>query len=375
MKKHYFLGTAAGFDKAWRIKMRKAHGTHQDLLDLYGYLHQEYDGDQLVITRNGRSAITAGLEYYLKTFLGRKNGEIIINGFTCYAVVQGVKAAGYTPVYADIDKDTLNFTVETLEKVVTPKTQAVIVQNTLGNMVDIVAIEKFCKKHNLLLIEDTAHCVGRFYPDGREAGKVARLVMFSFGKEKSIDVINGGAVVFRDHKIFLTPVPQGDPPQGEEFRARIYPTIGAVYRALSYVKLNGIFMRLMLKIGWVTKSADAEIDYNKARLSDFQAKLALLKLKSKHKLREKPLREFYLVDNREAVLKQLRKAGYFFDGFWYEKPVSPERYYKKVHFDEKKCPVATEVSKRIVNLPSYYTEKELAPARKIIKEHLWTGEK
>lgn len=375
MKKHYFLGTAAGFTKKMRKMMRKNNGSAQDLTDLYKYLYEEYDGEQVIVTRNGRSAIAAGLNYYLRDFLGQKDGEVIINGFTCYAVVQGVTAAGFTPVYADIDQKTLNFTVETLEKVLTTKTKAVIVQNTLGNMVDIVEVEKFCKKHGLLLIEDLAHSTGRFYPDGREAGKVGKVVAFSFGKEKSIDAISGGAVVFRDKKMFLVPVPQQPIPEKEEIRARAYPTIGSIYRRLSYVKLNGVFMHLMLKTGLVRKSADAEVDYEKVGLSNIQAKIALSQLKEKSRLAKKPLREFYLVDDQKLVLKELRKAGYFFDGFWYEKPVSPERYYKKVHFPEDKCPVAVEVSKRIVNLPGYYSEKDLEPARKIIKEHLWTGQK
>ncbi len=370
MKKHYFLGTAADFSKEERIKMRKGHGAKQDSLALHDYLCREYGGKQTLITRNGRSAIAAGLTYYLKDFLGQKDGEIIINGFTCYAVVQGIEAAGFTPVYADISKKDLNFTIETLEKVVTKKTRAVMVQNTFGNMVDIVEIKKFCKKHSLILIEDLAHCVGRVYPDGREAGTVGELAVFSFGKEKSIDTINGGAVVFRDAKMPLPPELQGEAVNDEEFRARIYPTIGMFYRALSYVKLNSLFMSLMLKIGWVKKSADADVDFKENKLSNFQAKVALERLKKRHEIGKKPLREFYLVRYRDEVLKKFHKAGYYFDGFWYERPVSPERYYKKVHFDEKKCPVAVEVSQKIVNIPTYYSKKELEKAHQIVKEYL-----
>ncbi len=370
MKKHYFLGTAADFSKNERIRMRKGRGNKEDLKDLHDFLCQEYGGKQVLITRNGRSAIAAGLTYYLKEYLGFASGEVIINGYTCYAVVQGIEAAGFKPVYADINKNDLNFTLETLEKVVTKNTRAVIVQNTFGNMIDIEMVEKFCKEHKLVLIEDLAHSTGRFYADGREAGTVGDIVVFSFGKEKSIDVINGGAVVFRDPK--MTPVlkPEDRTPSDEEFRARIYPTVGMIYRALSYVKLNSLFMRLLLKIGWVKKSADAEVDFTNSTLSDFQAKMALSKLKDRHEIGEKPLREFYLVRYRDEVLKKLRKAGYYFDAFWYERPVSPERYYKKVHFPEDKCPVAVEVSQKIVNIPTYYSKKALEKAHKIVKEYL-----
>ncbi len=370
MKKHYFLGTAARFNKKERKRMRKGCGGRQDLTNLYDFLQSEYNGKQVVVTINGRSAIAAGLKYYLQDYLGVRDGEIIINGFTCFAVVQGVKAAGFIPIFADIDEKSLNFNIDTLTKVLTPKTRAVIVQNTLGNMVDIKKIEKFCKEHGLILIEDLAHCVGRIYPDGREAGKVGKITVFSFGKEKSIDVGNGGAVVFRDKNFPPVSLPQNSESNREEFRARIYPTIGAIYRTLSYIKLNSIFMRLMLKIGWVVKAADADVDYINKTLSGFQAKFALEQLKNKQKLGQKPIREFSFVKNRDLVLKKLKKAGYFFDGFWYEKPVSPERYYKKVHFPEKSCPVAVAVSQKIINFPNYYSKKELEPAQKIVEEFL-----
>ena len=66
------------------------------------------------------------------------------------------------------------------------------------------------------------------------------------------------------------------------------------------------------------------------------------------------------------MLKKLQKHGYYFGGFWYEKPVSPERYYKKVHFPEKECPVAVEVSEKIINFPTFYNKKYLSEAKKIV---------
>lgn len=367
MKKHYFLGTAARFIKRERVFLRKGRGNLRDVEALERFLTHEYDAESAVVMRNGRSAIAAGLKYGLQD----NDGEIIINGFTCRAVVQGVEAAGFTPVYADISLENLNFTVESLEKCVGEKTRALIVQNTLGNMVDIKPIEKFCKEHKLVLIEDLAHCVGRFYPDGREAGKVGKIVAFSFGKEKSIDSCGGGAVIFK-RKIDTLPNPTGLDSK-EELRARLYPTIGYIYRKLSYVKLSGVFMRIMLETGLVRKSADGEVDYTQIGLSGIQAKLALMQLENKKHLANKPLREFAFVKDRVAVLEKLRKAGYYFDGFWYEKPVSPARYYARLNFPEEKCKNAVWASKHIVNFPTYYAEKDLKKAYEIVAEYALEG--
>ena len=124
-------------------------------------------------------------------------------------------------------------------------------------------------------------------------------------------------------------------------------------------------MRGLIKIHFVEKSADNKLDI-KRKISKFEAKLAAEQFKS---LKNTPLREFCLVKNRDEVLKELKEAGYYFDGFWYERPVSPERYYKKTHFPEKDCPVAVEVSEKIINLPTYYSEKQLEKAREIIKKY------
>ena len=131
-------------------------------------------------------------------------------------------------------------------------------------------------------------------------------------------------------------------------------------------------MYLMLKIHWVEKSADNRLDLGR-KIAKFEAKCALKRLLNIPKEGAEPLRRFYLVENRPEVLEKLRQKGYFFDGFWYEKPVSPERYYGEVEFPEKDCPVATEVAQKIVNLPSYYSEKELAAALRIIEKYVAKG--
>ena len=112
----------------------------------------------------------------------------------------------------------------------------------------------------------------------------------------------------------------------------------------------------------------------KRRPSKFEAKLALRQLKHLRRNGEPPIREFCFVRDRAELLVRLQKKGYYFGGFWYEKPVSPERYYKKVHFPEKECANAVWTAEHILNLPNYYTRRDLARARKIIKEYLEEGE-
>ena len=369
MAKHYFLGLSAGRKEAW--KQLFTRGTKKDCEELMNFLEKKYSSDRALLTKNGRSALVLALKSYFDY-----GDKIIVNGFTCYAVYEAVKAAGLTPVFSDIETKTLNFDFNSLEKLCKKedRVRGVIIQNTLGNPVDMKKVESFVKKYNLIIIEDLAHSAGVKYQDGREAGTVGAATILSFGKEKSIDTISGGAVIFRNPAKNSVSTPTKKPRISDTLRARFYPLFGAMCRGLSYVHLGGLLMRLLVKIHFVEKSADNKLDI-KCKINKFEAKLALEQIKKLNKRGVKPLREFYLVDQRDDVLNKLRKAGYFFDGFWYERPVSPERYYKKVHFPEENCPIAVEVSKRIVNLPNYYTEQELKKAREIIKEHLWTGTK
>ena len=356
MKKHFFLGLAAGIKHPY--KQLFTRGSLEDYQKLSDYLSERYDGEAM-LCKNGRSALTLALKAYFT-----EGDEIIVNGFTCYAVYEAVKKAGLKPVFADITCDDLNYDISSLEKVVNNNTVGIIVQNTLGNMVDIKAIEKFAGRHGLVIIEDLAHCTGLKYEDGREAGTVGAGTVLSFGKDKSIDATSGGAVIFRDPRRHEIEAPSKNPKFSDSARERWYPVFGLWCRRLTRIKLGGALMRFLVKIHFVEKSADNRLDLER-RLTKLEAKLALEQFKN---LDDKKIREFYLVDDRDEVLQKLKNEGYYFDGFWYERPVSPERYYKKVHFNEEACPVAVEVSKKIVNLPSYYKRGDLRKARGIIMD-------
>lgn len=374
MKKHYYLGLNAKLRHGWRHLLTR--GRQSDIAALSSYLDQKYGG-KAVLTKNGRSALAIAL----KAYFTRGDG-IIVNGFTCYAVIEAVRAAGLVPIYADINRETLNYDAETLNKLWagpaaawgTPIISGIIIQNTLGNPVDIKAVERFAGKHGLMIIEDLAHCAGIKYADGREAGTIGAASVLSFGKDKSIDTISGGAVVLRYPCKTTIRAPKKLPKMSDRIRGRIYPLIAGAVRGLSYVHLGGLCMRVALKLHLVEKSADNKLELDKT-LTPAEAKLALRQLKALNTSGEAPLREFYLVDDRALVLDELKRAGYHFAGFWYETPIAPERYYKKADFDEAKCPVAAEVARQIINFPTYYTRSDLAEARKIVQKHLTYGGK
>ena len=415
VRKHYYLGMAVNYSSGEWFRHLFTIGRRKDCDALIRFLNRKYNG-KTMLCKNGRSALALALKAYFEP-----GDEILVNGFTCYAVYEAIKAAGLKPIFVDIDRSTLNFTIDTLSnksvvlddsrlassrsstdaesseseavrsngsKIVGEprnngrersrprddwsRIRGIIIQNTLGNPVDIKTVEAFAQEHGLTIIEDLAHCAGVRYPNKREVGTVGAATVLSFGKDKSIDTVSGGAVVLRDPCKHEIKAPNLRPRISDHLRARFYPMFGAMSRGLTYLGLGGVLMRCLVKIHWVERSADNKLDLVR-KPSKFEVRAALKQLRELRKNGEPALRDFCFVNDREKVLKELQGEGYYFGGLWYEKPVSPLRYYQKVHFPESECPNAVYAAKHIVNLPNYYTRRDLARAYKIIKKHLEEG--
>ncbi len=366
----YFLGLSSTYSAGDTFRHTFAFGNQYDLSELRAFLAARYGAtyDHVAVYANGRTALTAALKATVK-----RGGKVVITSMTCYAVVQAVRSAGCVPIFADVDPNTLHYGKKELEKAISSETnvQAVIVQNNLGIPADIVGIEEVAKAHKLTIIEDLAHCVGVKYADGREAGTVGRATVLSFGKGKSVDVVTGGAVVLTDPLDSPISQPEDKPVFKERFRARFYPLFSAIIRGgygLS-TRFGKALTAGLVEIHAIKKSADGDVNL-KLRPTYWQAKLALKKLQAIPRRGRKPLRDFYLVNDRDAILAELEKNGYIFHDVWYSMPVSPKRYYDKVDFHPEACPEAARIATQIVNVPTWYSREDLALALKIIKKDL-----
>lgn len=380
----YFLGQASNYRTRDILRHTFAFGSIGDFSVLRNYLAARYDvhSDRVALYGTGRSALTVAIKSVIpelaeepspspKRSTHSPKPEVAITALTCYAVVQAVEAAGCIPVFVDVDSKILHFGAKELEAalVAHPRISAIIIQNNLGHPADMGAIEKVARRHNLKIIEDLAHSAGVYYPDGREAGAIGDATILSFGKGKSIDTIAGGALIVRSQEASLAiEQPTKRPKLRNSLRARFYPLFGAMIRGFYHLKLGRYFTSFLLKIHFIERSADAPLCFDR-RCTYWQAKLALRQLENLPTPRP-PLRDFYLVKDRDKVLDKLEKNGFVFNDTWYDCPVAPERYFKKSGFEPKECPVATKLAKKIINFPTHYPKSALKPARRIIKPYL-----
>ncbi|OGJ57545.1 hypothetical protein A2635_05330 [Candidatus Peribacteria bacterium RIFCSPHIGHO2_01_FULL_51_9] len=137
----------------------------------------------------GREALLA----ILKAIALKKKDEIILQSYTCIVVPNAIKAANGVPVFADIDEDTLNLNLDSTEAAITNLTRAILCQHTFGIPSDTNALLALCSQYDIMLIEDCAHVL----PDSIEAD----LAFLSFGRDKAISGITGGAVIVRSPQI------------------------------------------------------------------------------------------------------------------------------------------------------------------------------
>jgi dTDP-4-amino-4,6-dideoxygalactose transaminase len=123
--------------------------------------------------------------------------EVIVPPITDMGTILPVMWQGAVPVFCDLDPRTYNMTAESIEKVITPKTRAVIAVHLAGNPCDLRGIKALCDQHKIVLIEDCAQAHGCHY-DEKPVGSIGAVGCYSFNEFKHIACGDGGIVITND---------------------------------------------------------------------------------------------------------------------------------------------------------------------------------
>ena len=123
--------------------------------------------------------------------------EVLVTSFSWISSASVVSIVGATPVFCDIDYDTYHMNFESIERMTSNKTKAIIYPHLFGYMCDTSKIEQYCKEKNILFIEDSAQSLGSSL-DGKKAGKIGDCSNYSFNSNKVIAGISGGGVFLTD---------------------------------------------------------------------------------------------------------------------------------------------------------------------------------
>ncbi len=157
-------------------------------------MFSKWSGGQEAIAVN---SATAGLHLVTLTVNLQPGDEVITTPITWPSTVNNIVHCGGKPVFADVDKSTLQIDPAEIEKHISPKTRAIIPVHFAGAPCDLEPMRGLCEQFDIALIEDAAHALGTRYKD-ELIGEKSEAAVFSFHPIKNITTGEGGMILCRD---------------------------------------------------------------------------------------------------------------------------------------------------------------------------------
>jgi dTDP-4-amino-4,6-dideoxygalactose transaminase len=169
----------------------------------------EYNGNKSTVCL---SSATAGLELVLRWFGVKEGDEVILPAYTYSATANVIVHCGAKPVFADINKDDFNISIDCIRNAITPKTKVIMPVDIGGLPCDYAEINDLVKNPEIkkiftpsnenqeklgriLILSDAAHSLGATY-NKKKTGTLADATVFSFHAVKNLSTAEGGAIAF-----------------------------------------------------------------------------------------------------------------------------------------------------------------------------------
>lgn len=314
--------------------------------------------------------------------------EVILPAYTCIVVVNAIRYAGAKPVYVDIDPVSFNIDASKIETAITNKTKAILAQHTFGLLCGVEAIRKIADKYKLKIIEDSALAMGVEHK-GVKVGSLGDIAYFSTDNSKVISSFCGGFVTTNDSQIGeqLQKLWGQTPWLGNFHYFRIGLSFilayflfdPRVYRWTRYLLRVFSKFRVMFYFRDELKLEKPKDYRYPSRMSSLQAGIAesqLLNLSKNIEHRQKIgmeaenfvgwlggkleknasnhcfLRYSFLVPDREIFLKNF--SSEYDLGIWFTSVLHGRHTdLESVGYKRGTCPVAEDVARRIVNIPTH----------------------
>ncbi|GAA0606440.1 DegT/DnrJ/EryC1/StrS family aminotransferase [Virgibacillus siamensis] len=307
---------------------------------LEGQLSKYLDAEKASLFTNGHLA----LEYTIEAF--NLTGEVITTPFTFASTTNAIIRNGLKPVFCDINPYDYTISTDSIERLITDQTTAIVPVHVYGNICDVDEIERIAKKYNLKVIYDAAHAFG-VTVNGMGVANCGDASMFSFHATKVFNTIEGGAIITKNEELVK--------------------------------KLN------ILKNHGITGPESVEYAGGNAKMNEFQAAMGICNLRNIdgdiQKRKAVVDRYFERLGNVNGIRLCKPRLGvesnyaYFpvvFDGFRFSRdevferlktkniysrkyfyPLTNSFEYHGDKYDINKTPVAKDIAERVLTLPLY----------------------
>jgi len=360
---------------------------------------------------NWRSAIF----HALKIIWVNSEDEVIVNAYNCVSVSNAVIQSWSKIIYSDIEEETLSFDFEILKTNISEKTKVIIIQHTFWKQArDYDKIIKLAKQKNILVIEDCAHSLGSPLLQRRGVrGEVWDFLIFSTGRDKVISSVTGWFLVINNPPLApLWRVEELNSLNLELEMPSILLTLKNLnynivwykaYKLYDFLKLWKIIIFLSRKLNFITeiltpneKACNFDNFYLKLPNSlAYLARKELKKIEEYTKIRKNNY-EYYLENSpiipflkgdennffrvpillkseeeKNELYKLARKNNILLWNTWSWTNLAPLwTNFEKAKYKIWSCPVAEDISKRILTLPNHklITKKDLEKVVKVLNE-------
>ena len=187
-----FSEFVATIEPLWQSCWLSNRGPLHD--ELRTELGDRFENHNVALFSNGHLALEAIIDAFELT------GEVITTPFTFASTSHALVRKGITPVFADIRESDFTLDPSSIERLITPRTSAILPVHVYGNICDVDEIQRIADKHGLKVIYDAAHAFD-VVTDGRSAASLGDASMFSFHATKVFHTIEGGAAFVKDPEL------------------------------------------------------------------------------------------------------------------------------------------------------------------------------
>jgi len=305
--------------------------------------------------------------------------EVIVPSFTFVTTVSAFVLRGAQPVFIDIRPDTLNLDETRLERLITPRTKAIVPVHYAGVGCEMDIILEIARRHNVAVVEDNAHGLFGKYKD-KYLGTFGCLATQSFHETKNFSCGEGGALLVNDPKYIERAeiIREKGTNRSRFFRGQV--------DKYTWVDLGSSYLPSDILAAFLYAQLEAreQIQVKRQRIWEYYyenlqdwAKDHAVRLPVVPMHCEQPYHMFYLLmpslEQRQALITCLKTRGIL--SVFHYLPLHLSKMGRQFGGKEGDCPVTESVSDQLVRLPFYndLQKEELERVCEAIREaiRLW----
>ncbi len=311
-------------------------------------------GGHVALVGNG----THALEFALRELLGPGDGlgEVITVSHSFIATGEAIAAAGYKPVFVDVDPRTCLMDSAALEAAIRPDTRAIVPVHLYGQMVEMDKIMSVARHHGLKVIEDAAQAHGARWK-GKGPGQWGDAACFSFYPGKNLGAWgDGGAVFTHDANLAGRIARHADHGREDKYRHDMAGTnsrLDGLQAAVLRVKLRHLE-------AWNEARHQVAAWYDELLNGD--------ETMARIETREDAVHAHHLyvvqINDRDRVLAALKENG-IHAGVHYPLPLHEQPVFSGLGCGPEDLPVTSHAARRVLSLP-LYPELERTDAERVV---------